>query len=670
MRSSVFGDVRFLVSAALLSSFLSIFAGCFHDPDINKITCNQPKGCPTGYTCAVSGKCCKSADGITCDAVDAATSEVQSRIDSSVADGISPVDGPAVDATRDIVADTAGAAGNDSAGGSIDAGGTGGAGGNTTEGTDGPVAHGGAGGTGGAGGSQDASLPDAGLPDASLVDASGTDASDVAIVALPVISSFTASATTVTAGKSATLSWSVTGAASVTIDQAIGTVPATSTKVVTPAQTTTYTLTAQNSAGGSLVTAKVVVTVVPAPTIASFTPASGTVTPGTGTTLTVSFASGTGAVDKGIGSVSSGTAVSTGALSVTTTYTLTVTNPAGDTATAQVTVKVVGFVATGSMHAARVYHTATLLANGKVLIAGGYDGSTSLAGADLYDPATGLFSATGNLVVARNSHTATLLANGKVLIAGGTGSDYLVSAELYDPATGSFTATNSMSTPRASHTATLLPTGKVLIAGGTGSDLLASAELYDPVAGSFTVTGSMAAARDDHSAILLANGLVLIAAGGLTDAELYDPSSGLFSATGSMNAPRAYATATLTGSGTVVFTGGLGAALSPVATAEIYDPLNKNFSTVVSVMTSARDLHTATLLLDGKILVAGGEGLSSADLYDPGSQIFTATASMTTTRQSHTATLLVSGAVLIAGGFMGFNGDLPVYLSSAELYYH
>jgi hypothetical protein len=123
------------------------------------------------------------------------------------------------------------------------------------------------------------------------------------------------------------------------------------------------------------------------------------------------------------------------------------------------------FEETGSLGTAREVHTATLLPNGKVLVAAGYNGSY-LASAELYDPASGTWSATGSLATARYLHTATLLPNGKVLVAGGDNGVSLASAELYDPESGSWTATGSLVTPRDSHTATLLAEGKVLMAGG------------------------------------------------------------------------------------------------------------------------------------------------------------------------------------------------------------
>ncbi len=126
------------------------------------------------------------------------------------------------------------------------------------------------------------------------------------------------------------------------------------------------------------------------------------------------------------------------------------------------------FEATGSLHTARYYHTATLLPNGKVLVAGGYTTQSRSREAELYDPASGTWTTTGSLATARLDHTATLLPNGKVLVAGGldSNSSSLASAELYDPASGKWTATGSLVTARADHTATLLPNGKVLVAGG------------------------------------------------------------------------------------------------------------------------------------------------------------------------------------------------------------
>ncbi len=336
---------------------------------------------------------------------------------------------------------------------------------------------------------------------------------------------------------------------------------------------------------------------------------------------------------------------------------------------------------TGSLNTARARHSATLLQNGKILVAGGVtSGNTAIASAELYDPANGTWTATGNLTTARARHTATLLPNGKVLLAGGFDSsgNALTSAELYDPASGTWTATGSLSTARYHHTATLLPNGKVLVAGGQGTstNAIASAELYDPASGTWTVTGSLNTARARHSATLLPNGKVLVAGGNdissntLASAELYDPTSGTWTFTGSLNSERNVHTATLLPNGKVLVAAGSdNPTTNAIASAELYDPASGTW-TVTGTLNTARYRHTATLLPNGKVLVSGGldinnNALASAELYDPASGTWTATGSLNTALNFHTATLLPSGKVLVAGGY----GDFNVTTSTgAELY--
>ena len=245
------------------------------------------------------------------------------------------------------------------------------------------------------------------------------------------------------------------------------------------------------------------------------------------------------------------------------------------------------FGPTGSMATEREAHAATLLSDGRVLITGGVIPSgiswQALQEVELYNPVSGRFATTANMNVARSGHTATLLPNGKVLVAGGgypTGGD---SAELFDPATGLFTLTGRMTAGRSSHTATLLPNGRVLMVGGNvgGAE---TAELYDPLTGLFTSTGRMAIPRISHTATLLPDGTVLIA-GGYTrvggnqsetaTTEIYDPATGSFSPGPTMRQGRFSHSATLLPDGRVLFVGGAmsedGAHTTALTSSEIYN---------------------------------------------------------------------------------------------------
>jgi WD40 repeat protein len=286
---------------------------------------------------------------------------------------------------------------------------------------------------------------------------------------------------------------------------------------------------------------------------------------------------------------------------------------------------------TGSLTDARVLHTAALLLNGKVLVAGGWPNHNhtggALATAELYDPATGNWSFTGSMNVRRVYHTETLLLDGRVLVVGCFTDGFTNSAELYDPATGNWSFTGSTNIPHFGyHTATLLPNGKVLVAGGYDATLHIStnAELYDPATGTWSVTGSLNTARQEHTATLLANGKVLVAGGDdvgtLASAELYDPATGNWTSTGSMNVARWRHSATLLSDGRVLVAAGM-TGNHALADAEIYDPTTGNW-TVTSSLNAARGLHTATLLPDGSVLVAGGINdnviLASAETLNPG----------------------------------------------------
>ncbi|HTN85744.1 MAG TPA: kelch repeat-containing protein, partial [Sorangium sp.] len=268
----------------------------------------------------------------------------------------------------------------------------------------------------------------------------------------------------------------------------------------------------------------------------------------------------------------------------------------------------------GKMLHARGAHTATRLPSGKVLVAGGRqrqfnDGYTALDSAELYDLATDTWTDAGQMLLPRAEHTATLLPNGKVLVAGGYPVDFGdENVELYEPETNSWTPKDPMRVARAEHEAVLLPSGKVLVSGGFNTiGSLDSAELYDPATGEWKSTAPMYYGRRHHTMTLLPNGEVL-AAGGEEDAgsdpvraERYDPEVGLWTFAAPMTHARADHTATPLPDGLVLVVGGHS------DTAERYDPA---FDTWVPTgpLDRARSRHTATLLTSGEVLVAGGQG--------------------------------------------------------------
>jgi hypothetical protein len=339
------------------------------------------------------------------------------------------------------------------------------------------------------------------------------------------------------------------------------------------------------------------------------------------------------------------------------------------------------FTVVGNMTTARAAHTATLLRNGKVLIAGGEgDGFQALASAELYDPSTRTFAPTGSMIMPRYAHSATLLADGRVLMAGGrqdgTRGTSVFTAEIYDPSTGAFTATGDLTSiggevyaPPGGVTA-LLPDGRVFVAASN------NAEIYDPQSGTFTATGPYVNLSDAFGITvnLLTNGKVLV--NGCADAygsctvgvtELFDPQSGTFGVTGPRMVkyfPDYGYTATLLTDGRVLF---LGSSDFGFADAEVYDPVAGTFAFTGSAVS--QEIAPASRLTDGTVLIAGGQvpggnGSAQAELYVPATGTFEFAGEMTAGRHSHTATPLPDDTVLITGGFSVW----PDSTSSAEVY--
>jgi len=341
------------------------------------------------------------------------------------------------------------------------------------------------------------------------------------------------------------------------------------------------------------------------------------------------------------------------------------------------------WVPTGKLNGARWGHTATLLPNGRVLVAGGRANDRSLATAEIYDPVKGSWSSTGSMIAPRWGATAILLPTGKVLVVGG---DYAGSpgptlglggvVELYDPDTGTWSSTGSLNTKRIVNSATLLDSGKVLVAGGLDNNdgTLRTSELYDPATGTWEYTGRLNMGRFNHIAFRLDDGRVLVAAGSdddflqtaISSAEIYDPAIGAWSTIGNISFARQGAKAALLQNGKVLVAGGSVSGLPPntFATVDLFDPV-MSWSTTGS-LNVARYGHASTLLPDGGVLVTGGydgnsrTNLDSAERYDPATGIWDLTNSLGTSRHHHTATLLADGKVLVAGGFPA--------LTSAELF--
>lgn len=319
------------------------------------------------------------------------------------------------------------------------------------------------------------------------------------------------------------------------------------------------------------------------------------------------------------------------------------------------------------MRVARAVHTATALANDRVLIAGGFtDEANQEDGAELYDTRTARFQRLSRMMVVRHSHSATLLPNGKVLIAGGygAGNATLAAAELFDPVTGRFAETGSLRAARAGHVAVLLDNGKVLVAGGIGPgwSFLSTAELYDPTTGVFTPTGAMTEMRESHTATRLLDGRVLVTGGHrgrraditlYTSAETYDVRTGAFTRVGDMRMRRHKHDAVLLRDGRVLVTGGSDERDSRGAykSTELFDPRIGTFA-LGPDMRLARYKHNgnSVLLPDGSVLVAGGA--SKAERYDPVTGTFTLVPGAARMNgQFSAAALLDAGRVLVSGGY-------------------
>jgi len=340
----------------------------------------------------------------------------------------------------------------------------------------------------------------------------------------------------------------------------------------------------------------------------------------------------------------------------------TVTTPAGNSfsTVSQFVVAAGGgkWSLTPPLQATRLSHTATLLATGKVLVAGGYFNNS----AEIYDPDAGNWTPANAMSVRRELHTATLLSSGKVLAVGGVDfglnpAETLMSSDLFDPGTNTWAPTGSLNQERFGHSSTLLNDGRVLVAGGAGQsqpeNSLNSAELYDPATGMWAPTGNMNVPRYHHQATMLQNGTVMVTGGQsnssihLTEVEVYDPQTGVWTAITPMNIARSFHTATLLPGDEILVTGGWNQRKS----VEIFNPISASWALAAS-MAIERSGHRAILLSSGNILMVGGtNSAANAELYDRAKNQWTLVLPAYMSAIGHTATLLPNGQILVTGGY-------------------
>ena len=340
---------------------------------------------------------------------------------------------------------------------------------------------------------------------------------------------------------------------------------------------------------------------------------------------------------------------------------------------------------TAPLSVPRYDHTTTLMENGRVLAAGGRlvlpeQPVELLATAEVFDSRTEQWGPTDDMNDARWDHTATLLPDGRVLVAGGFGNPYgaganaqpvLASAEIYDPANRSWTPTGSMGEPRALHSAVLLQDGRVLVAGGRTCDQPPpvacnftfrsdSAEIFDPATGTWSPTDDLTIARHTTSAALLPSGEVVIpagftSAGNGNTADIYDPGTGTFSASGPLNVARARQGAILLDDGRVLVAAGFGGG----NTSEFYDPETDTWTLTGNVAAAARFNYYFATLPDGTALIAGGQvpgvGIAtSAELYDPATGTWSPAAEMNEPHGSSSSLSFSQAAVVISSDPFSF----------------
>ena len=328
---------------------------------------------------------------------------------------------------------------------------------------------------------------------------------------------------------------------------------------------------------------------------------------------------------------------------------------------------------TGGMRASEENAAASLMKDGRVLVAGGDQGGIGLVvkTAQIYDPATNAWTTVKNMASKRLGHSATTLPDGRILIAGGGYGAYpnykvLKTIELFDPTTKQFSAGAPMATGRAGHTATMLPGGKVLVVGGMSAYYLSirfavctnSVELYDPATANWSTRAPMSKPRCGHTTTVLPDGRILVAGGDFRSlantAEIYDPATNAWTPTGNLNVARAGHSAALLNTGRVLVAG-------PDQSAELYDPASGSWIATGSESFTHAGIDIA-VLPSGQVLAPGGNMTGASELYDPAVGLWSPTGSLNHLRLNFPVTTLANGDVLVSGGYYDW--------WTGEIYHH
>ncbi len=402
----------------------------------------------------------------------------------------------------------------------------------------------------------------------------------------------------------------------------------------------------------------------PAATLFSATTSQGTITTNTGYLV---FSLGTLAAGSGmtaqitVFSASPGTLTNRAWAATSTTESQT----ANTGATNSVSVFSSTFQSVGSMNLPRKWHTATLLNNGKVLITGGSTTNGLTDTAELFDPATGTFTLIGSMLHPRHQHSATLLNDGRVLIVGAV---FITEPEIYDPATGTFSSAGTLNVSRWNHAASRLPDGRVLVTGGYADE--GSAEVFDPATTNWTLVGRMDFSRVYHASIPLPDGRTLLAGGydAGANADMFSPVTNGFTPAGTFLKQRSFATILRLANNLVLLAGGNDVLM--MFDADLYTPQTQS-SVSAGQMTTSRFECPGVGLPDGRALLAGGTGYlgivtPTAEYFDAAAVSFSPAPSLNQARTGHTATMLPDGRVLVAGGYQDWPQGSTI-LASAEV---